>query len=161
MGEQVEDVPGEPRQSRHSIMIPRDTRVRASQTVSERPSDATESDGEQEFHEPRHSRASLMISEVLQIRASLAVESLGSDDLLPPDRDSPEQLLVLPRGSQARSRHSNRISVSSARSASGPKPMGVGLIRTDSELKDFRMSTIGTQHSSTRTLTSQATEPTD
>merc|ERR1711964_586118 len=105
--------------------------------------------------------ASLMISEVLQMRASLAVESLGSDDLLAPDRDSPEQSLVLPRGSQARSRHSSRISASSARSASGPKPMGVGLIRTDSELKDFRMSTIGTQHSSTRTLTSQATEPTD
>merc|ERR1711964_491208 len=59
--EQIEDVPGEPRHSRHSIMVPRDTRVRASQTVSERPSDATESDGEQEFHQPRHSRASLMI----------------------------------------------------------------------------------------------------
>merc|ERR1711964_743229 len=112
-----------------------------------------------EFHAPRHSRASLMISEVLQMRASLAVESLGSDDLLAPDRDSPEQSLVLPRGSQARSRNSSngrrsRISVSSPGG-----PMNVGLIRTDSELKDFRMSTIGTQHSSTRTLT-QATEPT-
>merc|ERR1711964_723874 len=125
--EQLEDIPGEPRHSRHSIMIPRDTRVRASQTVSERPSDATESDGEQDFPQPRHSRASLMISEVLQMRASLAVESLGSDDLLAPDRDSPEQSLVLPRGSQARSRHSSRISVSSP---GRPKPMGVGLIRT-------------------------------
>merc|ERR1711964_872674 len=60
----------------------------ASQIVSERPSNATESDGGQELDEPRHSRASLMVSETLQMRASLAVESIDSDDEMSQERDS-------------------------------------------------------------------------
>merc|ERR1711964_724319 len=92
----------------------------ASQIVSERPSNATESDGEQQVDEPRHSRASLMVSEALQMRTSLAVESIGSDELVEPqERDSqsdsePEGLharvsLMVPQDFQPRR---SRISIS-------------------------------------------------
>merc|ERR1711964_191225 len=94
----------------------------ASQIVSERPSNATESDGEQRVDEPRHSRASLMVFEALQMRASLAVESIGSDELpMPQERDSQSESdsetedrhtrvsLMVPQDFQPRS---SRISIS-------------------------------------------------